>query len=138
MEQEELFKEINSTIANIEAEMGKLKELVQEFRSLGVKELRSEGVKELRSEITESPSPHIDGRLIADLHKAIGLNDRIRFQRELFNGDAELMGATIDFLNAVSSYTEAIKYLDENFDWKDDDETVIYFKEILKRKAYNA
>ena len=136
MEQDELFKEINSTIANIEAEMVKLKRLVKEFRS--------EGVKEFRSEITESPnpqiteSPHIDGRLIADLHKAIGLNDRIRFQRELFNGDADLMNATIDFLNAVSSYSEAIKYLNENFDWKDDNDTVIYFKEILKRKAYNA
>ncbi|MCQ2369887.1 MAG: hypothetical protein MJ007_05360 [Paludibacteraceae bacterium] len=162
MEQEELFREINSTIANIEAEMVKLKELVQEFRS--------EGVKEFRSEITESPNhrinvqaehrqtclyveakplitskasnpqitetPHIDGRLIADLHKAIGLNDRIRFQRELFNGDAGLMNATVDFLNAVSSYSEALKYLNENFSWKDDDETVVYFKEILKRKAY--
>ncbi len=144
MEQEELFREINSTIANIEAEMGKLKGLVQKYESTKVQEFRSSGVQERNHRITESPNhqitessaPHIDGRLIADLHKAIGLNDRIRFQHELFSGDAGLMNATIDFLNAISSYSEALKYLNENFDWKDDNDTVIYFKEILKRKAY--
>ena len=179
MEQEELFREINSTISNIEAEMVKLKGLVQECKEgqltvdsgqLTVDSEQFTVDKEQGSQITESPNhrinvqaehrqtclyveakplitskasnpqitetPHIDGRLIADLHKAIGLNDRIRFQRELFNGDAGLMNATVDFLNAVSSYSEALKYLNENFSWKDDDETVVYFKEILKRKAY--
>lgn len=152
METTEIIKDINIKIQAVEKELNELKNLVSKLESQSYKQVE-EPTKVFETTKAEEPAKveepvkakelvraeephHIDGRLIADLHKAIGLNDRIRFQKELFHGDAGLMNTTIDFLNAISSYTEAIKYLDENFDWKDDNETVIYFKEILKRKAY--
>lgn len=79
----------------------------------------------------------VDGRLIADLKRAIGLNDSIRFCRELFGGDKSLMDSTITYLNDASSYMEALEYLAENFSWDEENETVKYFKDILSRKAYS-
>lgn len=79
----------------------------------------------------------VDGRLIADLKRAIGLNDSIRFCRELFGGDKSLMDSTITYLNDASSYMEALEYLAENFSWDEENETVKYFKDVLSRKAYS-
>lgn len=86
--------------------------------------------------VKSSQLHRVDGRLISDLRRAIGLNDRIRFLRELFNGDAQLMDATIGYLNDASSYIEALEYLAENFNWDDENDTVKYFKDILSRKSY--
>ena len=71
------------------------------------------------------------------LKRAIGLNDSIRFCRELFGGDKSLMDSTITYLNDASSYMEALEYLAENFSWDEENETVKYFKDILSRKAYS-
>lgn len=79
----------------------------------------------------------VDGRLIADLKRAIGLNDSIRFCRELFGGDKSLMDSTITYLNDASSYMEALEYLAETFSWDEENETVKYFNDILSRKAYS-
>lgn len=88
-----------------------------------------------RSEVKHAQK--VDGRLIADLKRAIGLNDSIRFCRELFGGDKSLMDSTITYLNDASSYMEALEYLAENFSWDEENETVKYFKDILSRKAYS-
>ncbi|MCQ2351694.1 MAG: hypothetical protein MJ003_06980, partial [Paludibacteraceae bacterium] len=126
METTEIIKDINIQIQAVERELSELKKLVSTLESQSYEEpvMATEPVKvaepvtiaePVKTEEPVTEQHHVDGRLIADLHKAIGLNDRIRFQRELFHGDAGLMNATVDFLNAVSSYTEAIKYLNENF-----------------------
>lgn len=75
-----------------------------------------------------------DARIITDLKKAIGLNDRFRFRNDLFNKDEKLMLETIEALNGLANMSEAKAYLSARFTWKEDDASVVYFYEILERK----
>lgn len=83
---------------------------------------------------TDSSTSSRDARIITDLKKAIGLNDRFRFRNDLFNKDEKLMLETIEALNGLASMNEAKTYLSSRFTWKEDDATVVYFYEILERK----
>lgn len=132
MESGSLIEKIKSRLSTLEAEVAELKRLVEELEEM--KEIEESQIPSI-PEISSNPKK-VDGRLIADLRKAIGLNDRIRFQRELFGGDASLMNSTIDALNNLSSLADAMEYVVVNFKWDDDNDTVKYFKEILSRKAY--
>lgn len=51
---------------------------------------------------------------ISDLKKAIGVNDRLLFTRELFSGDGQAFEATVLALNGFGSFEQAKSYLDEN------------------------
>lgn len=93
-------------------------------------------ISRLADSSTKNPdsSPSRDARIITDLKKAIGLNDRFRFRNDLFNKDEKLMIETIEALNGFASMNEAKTYLSSRFTWKEDDATVVYFYEILERK----
>ena len=96
--------------------------------------------KEAEQEAAPRPSaPRVtrDGRYIADLHRAIGLNDRIRFVHGLFGGDASLMSATVDAVNALASFAEAEAWLKTRFNWDPREETVVYFMDMLHKRFPN-
>ncbi len=58
---------------------------------------------------------------ITDIKKAMGLNERILTQNELFGGDAQTFDQTIEYLNRCGSMDAAREYLIKNvihkFDW---------------------
>ena len=81
-----------------------------------------------------SESPSRDARIITDLRKAIGLNDRFRFKHDLFQNNEQLLLDTIDALNAMETMADAQVYLKEHFAWDAEDATVVYFYELLARK----
>ncbi|MBK7938509.1 MAG: hypothetical protein IPJ82_16130 [Lewinellaceae bacterium] len=62
--------------------------------------------KELSEKLAEQP--------VADLKKAIALNDRLLLTRELFAGDGKAFEATINALNGFSHFEEAKVYLVEH------------------------
>lgn len=162
MEQKFLLKEIEKRLASMEADLAGIREILNQMiqeaeREAVTTEAAEANVAEAAANmdiapvVTEPPVAEtvkcvvkseekhvqkVDGRLIADLRKAIGLNDSIRFCRELFGGDKALMDTTVSYLNDASSYMEALEYLAENFNWDEENETVKYFKDILSRKAY--
>ena len=86
------------------------------------------------SRFADSSTPSRDARIITDLKKAIGLNDRFRFRNDLFNKDEKLMLDTIEALNGLANMSDAKAYLSARFTWKEDDASVVYFYEILERK----
>ena len=86
------------------------------------------------SRFTDSPTPSRDARIVTDLKKAIGLNDRFRFKHDLFDNNDALLWETIDALNALDSMNEARSYIQARFSWSDDNATAVYFYEILERK----
>lgn len=75
---------------------------------------------------------------ITDLRSAVGLNDRIKFIRELFQGSRDAYFHTIDRLNQSSSYEEAVVYLEheikEAYGWHEENETVQAFMELVYRR----
>lgn len=163
MEQKFLLKEIEKRLASMEADLAGIREILNQMiqeaeREAVTTEAAEANVAEAAANmdiapvvaeppvaetvkcVVKSEEKHVqkvDGRLIADLRRAIGLNDSIRFCRELFGGDKALMDTTVSYLNDASSYMEALEYLAENFNWDDENETVKYFKDILSRKAYS-
>lgn len=93
------------------------------------------GVSEA-AEGAKKGEPSRDGRLVSDLRKAIGLNDRFRFRHYLFAGSDELMMQTIDELNAMGGYAEALEYVRKRFGWDEEDAEVQYFLDLLQRRFH--
>ena len=75
----------------------------------------------------------LSNKKIEDFKKAINLNDKFRFQRELFKGNASLMNQTLDVLNETTDKNEALDFL-SSFEWNTEDQTVIEFMELVNRK----
>ncbi len=85
---------------------------------------------ELGTVLTETP--------IADLRKAIGINDRFLFINELFGGDGTTYERCIKTINSFNSMAEAEywikKELKLKLGWPEKSETVKYFDQLVKRR----
>lgn len=88
--------------------------------------------KELSEKLSELP--------VADLRKAIALNDRLLLTRELFGGDAQAFETTIGVLNGYTSFEQARHYLLENcvmrYHWTEKKhlETARNFIKLVRRR----
>ncbi len=71
---------------------------------------------------------------VYDLKKAIGINDRFLFIRELFDGDAQLFNDSIEKINTFNSFEEAKAFITTNFNWKEGSEAESHFIHLLKRR----
>ena len=74
------------------------------------------------------------GNPVTDLNKALTLNDRFLFLRELFGGMKPAMDAAIESINHCQDYASAHKYLTENFDWDETDPNVELFLNAVHRR----
>ena len=74
------------------------------------------------------------GSAVEDIRQAISLGDRFLFQRELFAGNGELMQKTLDELNGLGSFNEAMEYMTDHFEWDTDSTAVQLFENVLKRR----
>ncbi len=71
---------------------------------------------------------------ISDIKSAISLNDRIWFIKELFDGSSEKYNKTVDLLNNYNNLDEALKYLDNNFKWNQENQSTKKFLEVIYRR----
>ena len=79
-------------------------------------------------------SSKMQSKPIQDIASAISLNDKFIFIRELFKGDKEQYLETIQILNNFDTYENAIGFLNENFDWDEENQNYERLKELVKRK----
>jgi Predicted membrane protein len=77
---------------------------------------------------------NLEKQLLSDLRKSFSLNDRFRFQKELFNGDPEKMNQTLIRLNECRSLAEAWDYLESELKWSSENDTVSAFKQLLEKR----
>lgn len=88
--------------------------------------------KELSEKLAETP--------IADLKKAIALNDRLQYTSELFAGDGQAFERALAALNSASGFEEARAYLVENcvayYTWTDKKrlDTAKAFVKLVRRR----
>lgn len=82
----------------------------------------------------EAPKTTAYGKPVSDLGKAISIGDHFLFQRELFNKSAELMLRTIADLNSLSTFGEAVEYLQQHFDWDKELPSYELFMTALHRR----
>ncbi|HOO85116.1 MAG TPA: hypothetical protein PLS94_11150 [Prolixibacteraceae bacterium] len=76
------------------------------------------------------------GHPVHSLRKAIGLNDRFMFTRELFENNSDKFDETINALDKAENIVDAVEYLEQNFKWKKNDAS-LKFMELVKRRHGN-
>ncbi|MDA3817393.1 MAG: hypothetical protein PF486_08450 [Prolixibacteraceae bacterium] len=76
------------------------------------------------------------GKPVTSVKKAIGLNDRFMFTRELFNNDSGKFNNTVEAIDNASDLVEAVEYLEKNYEWQKT-ETSLKFMELVKRRFNN-
>ncbi len=76
----------------------------------------------------------IEKKNLSDFRKALNLNDRFYFRRELFGGDEAKMSKVISDLNDIQTYEESISYLNEKLNWNIEDATVTEFVKLLEKR----
>ncbi len=67
----------------------------------------------------------------------IGLNDKFRFIRELFEGNTQEYTIAINQLNSMTNKVEALMYIDSLkniYRWEDDQESFVSFLEIINKR----
>lgn len=74
---------------------------------------------------------------ISDLKSAIPINDRFRFQRDLFQNNVSLFNETLAKLNGLVTFNEALRYVQTQFEWDEENATTLDFMALLKRRFVN-
>ncbi len=75
---------------------------------------------------------------ISDLKSAFGLNERFYFTNELFKGDGQEFIRAVNEFNHLGSFEDATRLIEAKyipqFGWKEDNEVVIEFVTMIKRR----
>jgi len=95
------------------------------------KKFRNESIQ---TNNTQDISSKFHSQPISDISLAIGLNDKFRYIRELFDGDNVQYTETLKFLNNVKSENEAADYLNDKFEWDMETKLVKSLLELTARK----
>ncbi len=93
---------------------------------------RNESLQKER--VTSDISFKFHNNPITDIASSIGINDKFRYVRELFDGDSSKYSSTIEVLNQVGSEVDAVNYLKDNFSWDMEDKLVSRLLELTRRK----
>jgi hypothetical protein len=83
------------------------------------KQFRNELMAKNKSQ--EDLSTRVQAKPVKDIKKAIGINEKFLFIRELFDNNTALYNDTIEKLNQMAGMEEARQYLNENFSWEEDE-----------------
>jgi hypothetical protein len=89
---------------------------------------------QITDSVLEESAPIEEVQEYRNLMSVIGLNDRFRFRHDLFSNSDDVFRETIQILNTIEKFSQAVDYLNEKFGWDQDDATVVYFYEIIKPK----
>lgn len=74
------------------------------------------------------------GEPVADLRRAIGINDKFLLIRDLFGGDGEAYEQAVGTLNAFDDFDECMIYIAENYAWNPNSDGAKFMMELLERK----
>lgn len=71
-------------------------------------------------------------RQARELRKALSLNDRFRFRRELFGNSDINMNDTLNLIDTMNDYNEACEYLMQDLGWSIDEPVVQEFLKLVE------
>lgn len=100
-------------------------------------------VEELKVEEPRAEEPRVEevtskasiyGKAVTDIRQAISIGDRFLYQRELFAQNAELMQRTLNELDQLHSFAEAMDYINMRFQWDQESNTYQQFIVTLHRR----
>ena len=82
----------------------------------------------------ENISSKLQSSPITDIAAAIGVNDKFKLIRDLFNGDTDSYRKTIEILNNATNFNEAFNYISTSLNWDMEDGSVQFILELVRRK----
>lgn len=85
----------------------------------------------------KTPAPAVQTRTVGDIRKAMTLNDKFLFRRELFGGNDAELNDTIELLASMHSFDEVEEYIYDDLQWDRKNPTVVDFMEIIKTYFIN-
>lgn len=137
--EKEMLKEVQhkkETLTNLEQESDVVKVEVRKTMSLE-EELQDIVSVDFMADLFEkAPSKSLNDRLSGNIQ--IGLNDRIAFVKNLFNGNQEDYNRVVSQLNTFKSETEAKNFINSmvkpDYNWSEKEELETRFMEIIERK----
>jgi len=92
------------------------------------------GQPSVHDKIAAQPEITTTGTRVNDIIKAISINDRLLFIKELF-GKAEVFTQTVKYLNSLQNFDEAQQYLNEAFPhWDNAGSAAQLFISIVRRR----
>lgn len=111
-------------------------EEVKDIESIQDPKVEEPRVEEPRVEKEEevAPKASIYGKAVTDIRQAISIGDRFLYQRELFAQNAELMQRTLNELDQLHSFAEAMDYINMRFQWDQESNTYQQFIVTLHRR----
>lgn len=126
-----------SEAVHVAAPMPAPQPVVEEVKveEVKVEEVKVEEVKVEEVKVEEVTSKaSIYGKAVADIRQAISIGDRFLYQRELFEQNAELMQRTLNELDQLHSFAEAMDYINAHFHWDQESNTYQQFIVTLHRR----
>ena len=100
----------------------------------GQEESLNEKLKQGKTELIET----LKETPVKDLRKAIGINDRFLFIKELFRGDETMYERSIKTINSFNIYPEAEYWINRELKlklgWANDQASVLHFDQLVKRR----
>lgn len=100
--------------------------------------IENKSVNDTLKEVTTELSAKLSDSPVKDLKKAIGVNDRFLFINELFRGDEAMYERSIKTINSFTIWPEAEYWirreLKTKLGWKDSNETVQQFDQLIRRR----
>jgi hypothetical protein len=91
-------------------------------------------INETLSRKDQDISSKLQSKPIKDISSALGINDRFKLIKDLFNGDKESFEKTIAILDDADNFNDAFSYINSTFDWDMEDEPVLMLLELVRRK----
>jgi len=143
LKKEEIFEEeqITETVekTELQASSGEIMNDEPEEKKdqrLGDKFTKEKSVNDLINTEMNNLEHKLSNRPVASIRAAIGINDRFQYIRELFEGNAEKYNETVTSLDNFNNISEAVHYLQNNFNWKKTDIS-LKFVQLVKRRFPN-
>ena len=107
--------------------------IIEEVKDIeSIQEPKVENQVEKEEEV--APKASIYGKAVTDIRQAISIGDRFLYQRELFAQNAELMQRTLNELDQLHSFAEAMDYINMRFQWDQESNTYQQFIVTLHRR----
>ncbi len=84
--------------------------------------------------VKQNISSQLQSKPISSISSAIGINDKFKLMRNLFNEDSEAYAKTISKLDSCNDFNEAFNYITTSFNWDMEDESVQFILDLVRRK----
>jgi chromosome segregation ATPase len=130
--QQEHMTKLQAVGTHVTAMLQMLKQLEAKPR-VEEPEMEEPKVEEPRVEEV-TPKASIYGKAVTEIRQAISIGDRFLYQRELFEQNAELMQRTLNELDQLNSFSEAMDYINMHFHWNQESNTYQQFIVTLHRR----